>query len=101
MVAELCYEIFMAEESVRKSTIRVRTPDGDTVFDAVTDEQLEELITISLPLHGDISRVPCKILGAIAAELRGRREEARAVNPRIRHEHMMLEIGKKTENESD
>ena len=84
-----------------KSSIRVRTPDGDTVFDVVTDEQLEELITISLPLHGDIGRVPCKLLGAIAAELRGRREEARAVNPRIRHEHFMLEIGKRPQSESD
>jgi len=83
----------MTDPRERKGTIRVKTPDGDVTFDVATNEQLEELIAISLPMHGDIGKVPCKLLGAIAAELRGRREEARAENPRIRHEHFVLELG--------
>jgi hypothetical protein len=80
-----------------KSTVLVKTPLGAEELDAATDGQLEELIMIALqPMHPNASQlagIPRKLLGAIAAELRGRREEARAENPRVRHEHFVLEIG--------
>lgn len=99
-----------------KSTVLVKTPLGAEELDVATDGQLEELIMIALkPVHPSASQlagIPRKLLGAIAAELRGRREEARAddpgkspkgENPRVRHEHFVLEIGSATkeQNESD
>lgn len=99
-----------------KSTIVVKTPIGVEELDVATDGQLEELIMVALrPVHPSATQlagVPRKLLGAIAAELRGRREEARAddpgkspkgENPRVRHEHFVLDItdAKREQNEND
>ncbi len=88
-----------------KSTILVKTPIGVEELDVATNDQLEELIMIALkPVHPSASQlagVPRKLLGAIAAELRGRREETH--NPRVRQEHFDLDLtdAKREQNEGD